>query len=492
MPTRRRLLSAAALAVSTWALPLAAQPLTQALCPAGSPFNLSPLFTTFLTGQAGIPLLRHTIDLAAYPDARCNDGSAAVMYVRPANAAYGGNPIVDPSAKWLIFLDGGGGCRNADQCLLTRWCSGPGHAIYERAGKMSTLGLPPAIQVDGIFELAPPGGLTNHFADYNHVLVHYCSSDNWIGSAELGGISTSTGTAFDISFQGQAIVDAVFDTLLAGPTGADLDAEQEFYDTELPSLVDAEEIVLAGESAGSGGLRHHLDRLHFDVLLGAVADPEVEIVGVLDAGATPGLWDGAISWADPFSPGDYADYLRTEVEGVVRSFWGAGDSALDASCLDAAAWGAVHAAEGGHPQVCYDTTYTLLRHVTTPVFLRQDINDPLGIDRYVEWALYATPDDFWTAQFDQLTLHSTLGPAVAILEPPLATPGIQGIHCGIHVVIQKNDGFFVHRVTGPAVPQRSFHDLVVNWLAGVAPGLDTIQIQTDALGAGAYSASFCP
>lgn len=138
---------------------VSAQPLTAALCPAGSPFNMNTTFSTFFPGMAGIPLLRRTIDTTAagYPNAKCNNDSSAFMYIRPANAAYGGNPIVNPSSKWVIF----------------------------------------------------------------HVLVHYCSSDNWIGSADKASIVTTTGVAYDIKFQGEAIVSAVFGTLQTGATGAD-------------------------------------------------------------------------------------------------------------------------------------------------------------------------------------------------------------------------------------------------------------------------------
>lgn len=480
MPSRR-LLWSAVLAVSIWMVPglAAAQTLSQALCPAGSPFNLNPTFTPF--APPGIPLLRRTINVAQYPEARCNDGSPAVMYIRPANA---GNPTAPPSRKWLIFLDGGGGCHDADQCLLERWCGGGGR-VFDRAGKMSSLNAPEAIRGFGIFSLQPPAPFVNQFADYNHVLVHYCSSDNWIGSAKLTGISTSTGTAYDIQFQGEAIVNAVISTLLSGPISADPEA-QEFYRTTLPNLQGASEIVLAGESAGGGGLRHHLDRL-YTLLQAAVADPLVKIRGVVDAGAPPGLWDPAISWADPYSPADYPHNLLTQMEPPVRSFWGANDSALDQSCLDAA-WTADHNLVGSHPQICYDTTYTLMNHITTPVFLRQDINDPLAKQRYVDWVLYATPDDFWSAQFAQLGLFASYTSAAGGLEPPLAAPGVQGIHCRRHVAIQTNDGFFAHHVTGPGVPVLSFHDLLVAWLGG-AP---SVQIQTDNLGAGAYTASSCP
>jgi hypothetical protein len=176
---------------------------------------------------------------------------------------------------------------------------------------------------------------------------------------------------------------------------------------------------------------------------------------------------------------------------VVRGFWEADDSALDQSCLNPV-WAPWHNTAGGHPQVCSDTTYTLLNHITTPVFLRQDINDPLGKQRYAAWLLFPTTDDYWLASFHQSTLFGSYTTTLGGLEPPLATPGVQGPNCALHVAAQDNKGFFRHTVTAPALTGLSFHDLLVNWLNGLPPGTDTIQIQTDNLGVGLYSASFCP
>ncbi len=130
------------------------QVLNAAMCPAGANFRLTTGFTTFpVFGGAGIPMLRHTL---TDPDAVCNDGSPALMYIRPADAAYAGN-MTPASSKWLIFLDGGGGCHDEDACLETRWC-GFGGAVFDRAGKMSSLGAAQAIFAPGgIWTLAPVG-----------------------------------------------------------------------------------------------------------------------------------------------------------------------------------------------------------------------------------------------------------------------------------------------------------------------------------------------
>jgi len=225
-----------------------------------------------------------------------------VMYIRPANAAVQGNPIVAPTTRWLIFFDGGGGCQDADDCLWTRWCSGSGKAapgITDRAGKMSSNGAIPAMRSPGgILKVPAPAG-QEHFEQYNQVWVHYCSSDNGIGSDDkaaiapvrqpIGGVVT-----YDIAFQGEAIVNAVIDTLLAST--ATRDPGVGYYDTCLPDLHDATEILIGGESAGAGIVRNHLDALR-DWLVTEI--PGATVRGVLDAGFTP----------------DKTDSLRVEASG---------------------------------------------------------------------------------------------------------------------------------------------------------------------------------
>jgi hypothetical protein len=480
---------ALALALATAGLTLAgtadtwAQTLDRSMCPAGSPFNLRPMFAPFAPGSPGFPMLRKTIDTALHPDALCNDGSPAVMYVRPGNH----DPQEPVATKWLIFFDGGGGCRDEDTCLLERWCSLSGR-IFDRAGKMSSKGAFEAIRSPGgIFDLTPGGGLVNHFASYNHVLIHYCNSSQWIGSASKVGLTTSTGVTYDMEIQGEATVNAVIETLLSGPTTPDPSPVRDLFPYKLPDLDNATEIVFAGDSAGAGGLRNHIDRLYdwLHPLTGA------DIRAVFDADFVPWKGDSGIIWTG--SPvADYADFLVSVTEPIVRSFWEADDSALDASCLDPL-YAADHVAAGGvHPQICYDTGYTALNHITTPSFQRADINDPLQSEPYVAWHLYPLPDDYWLAIHDQFATFGTYSPAGGGLEAPLGQTGVQAPHCRKHVAIKANEGFFRDHVSGPTYPvPLSFHDLVVNWINGVPAGNDKVQIQEDNLGPGAYSASVC-
>ncbi len=469
-------LCVAALACLFATTPAVSQPLP-ASCPNGGP-NYTPFgMSQFLPGDTGTPMLRHTL---SDPASICNDGSPAILYLRPATAYYSG-PALAPHQqwpeRWVIFFDGGGGCGSADECL-ERWC---GISGFDRAGKMSTLGAYDAIPGNhGIFRRDPA---INHFAGYNHVILHYCSSDSWIGSETHSALQGAAGPSYDIEFQGEAIVRDAFRSLVAG-VGPDPLVAQTFWSDPLPSLLSAEEIVLVGESAGGNGLRHHADRIR-NWLLGQMA-PETRIVAVVDAGAPVALYDPAITWGNPLAvpgaPADYTDFLQNWATPRIRTFWGADNSALDASCLDPA-WAAAHNAIGSHPDICLDTTYTLFEHITTPLFLRQDLSDPLSLPRYADWALVPDLPTFQALQYAQ----STAVPSHIGLEAPLAARGVFGPKCDRHVSIQ-NDTFFTH-TTRPAAAGLSFHDLLVNWLLGVGP---SSQVQWDFNPGPVYTPSICP
>jgi hypothetical protein len=227
--------------------------------PFGGAANYGWGYTEWGPGDPGRPMLRHTLTGV---NARCNDGSPAVMYLRPAPA---GSPNMD---KWVIHFEGGGSCRDGDECL-ERWC-GIGAHSFDQAAKMSSLGAP-----EGIVE---QGGILNEtaggpFADYNQVLLAYCSSDSWIGSAAVGEPVnpnvTPRAAPYDIEFQGEKIVADVIATLRGGPTYADWVAAERYRNlptpgygvTPMPNLDLATRVILSGDSAGGQGARHHADRI---------------------------------------------------------------------------------------------------------------------------------------------------------------------------------------------------------------------------------------
>jgi Pectinacetylesterase len=61
----------------------------------------------------GNDLFRVDVNTTNFPNAKCNDDSGAVFYVRRASNA-------DDRNKWQIHLQGGGGCRDGQSCA-DRW-----------------------------------------------------------------------------------------------------------------------------------------------------------------------------------------------------------------------------------------------------------------------------------------------------------------------------------------------------------------------------------
>lgn len=421
--------------------PALAQPLDAALCQAvvGRNPDYGP---NLATAPAGSPRPLRKVELTG-PDAVCNDGSPAVMYVRPAPA---GSPHAD---KWVVFFDGGGSCEDPEACLA-RFCSlGPSPRVFDVAGKMSSLGTPPAVDPrHGILSRKA----SNRFSAFNQVLVHYCSSDTWLGSAPPKTETASAGAvsfSYDIQFQGEAIVRDVFATLRSGPTVPNGGGLEE----AVPDLDQASLVVLAHESAGNG-LRMHADRLAAEL-----APQGTELLDVSDAGFGPALWDPAINWA----ASGYADYDDLGQQLTVprfRTFWEVDDSALDASCL----------ASGVDDWYCLDNLYVLLEELSTPFFARADLSDLIARERYFDWGMFTTLFDYASADAAQFGLLP-------------AGSGFLGVNCGGHVAIQTR-GFSRTKVRGGT--NRSFHDLLWNWVTGAAP---TSDLELDANGVAPYDRS---
>ncbi len=398
------------------------------------------------------PMLKLTLKGAR---SHCNDGSPAVAFVRPAPE---GSAHAD---DWIIFFDGGGSCADPEACL-DRFCSlGPSPAVFDVAGKRSSLGQPDAID--------PPEGLfswsaANEFAEYNHVLMAYCSSDSWIGSSDKKEITTASGIGYEIEFRGQDIVYDLIGTLSDGPTWADPRGATRYYNEPMPDLDLASRVIFAGESAGSNGLRHHVDALAAFVTASNVNPAGVEVLALADAALSPALFDPAVVWNPPASPLDYDDMGITQLRPRI-DFWEAHPSALDRSCM----------ASGVPDYYCMDTVYTLLNEISTPVFVRADLTDHLLEDRVVTaWGLYASAEVLaqeTASEFGNLPAGS----------------GAFGPNCNGHVMVQ-NDGFATTTTDGGT--GLTFHDLFANWVNGVGP---TVDVQSDFLGAGAYSPSVsCP
>ena len=290
------------------------------------------------------------------------------------------------------------------------------------------------------------------------------------------------GTSYDIEFRGEAIVNDAINTLLGRPHQRGSGARGNLLQHAAAGPDHGgRDPAFSGDSAGSrwrppppGPPAGPADRRR-------ARNPRRSTASSTPVPRRPCGSRGSPGALGPGAPASYADYLLNTVVPRAEVFWGADPTAVDQSCLDPA-FAAAHNAVGSHPQICYDTTYTLLNHITTPFFLRMDINDPLAKQKYVDWQLLGGVPAFWLAQ-DDLLQNVATGPGG--LEPWPVQPGAFGPKCNLHVSI-LNNRFFTHHTNPAGLP---FHDLLVNWRDGLLPAS---QIQVDFNAGAPYTPSICP
>jgi len=230
-------------------------------------------------------------DPTRWAQARCNDGTPFGFRLSLAPT---------PSPVWVIQLEGGGYCDDASMP-----CS-------ERDARLTTT-LPAqdrdigALVTRGIFSRDATVNPT--FADANHVLAHYCSSDFWHGATtELRPSAVSPGGWF---YSGRANVRAMFEVL----------AQRYGLDDQDPAL----QVLFGGNSAGAVGA-HFNSAFVEQTLPNARADGRLKLL--LDA---PWFLD----WDDPANRIVNATVRDREVWRSAQAYWGAtGDPECEASVTD--------------------------------------------------------------------------------------------------------------------------------------------------------------
>jgi hypothetical protein len=167
----------------------------------------------------------------------CNDGSPAGYYIRRSSG----------SSRWILFLEGGWFCFDEASCEA-RW--------HRLRTLMSSDRWPSVKTAGGI--LSSDRAENPHFADANHVLLPYCSSDTWAGTAWR-----RPGHRF--SFLGAEIVREVV---------------RELFSWE--QLGAASELYLAGSSAGGTGVLVNLDPVAD--LVRSLGAASTRVRGIVDSG----------------------------------------------------------------------------------------------------------------------------------------------------------------------------------------------------------------
>ena len=168
---------------------------------------------------------RYVINRTDFPTALCNDGTKPVYYVRKGTG--------QGSTRWVIWLEGGGGC-GSDDPTSPYWCGARKPVRPTDVSVVSSNNTP------GFLLGVGSGIFSSHkynnpdFYSYNQVLIHYCSSDFWRGTGEQKSIDTRTGEKW--WFSGQKIVQATLKEL-----------ERSF------GFNAATNVILTGTSAGAFG-----------------------------------------------------------------------------------------------------------------------------------------------------------------------------------------------------------------------------------------------
>jgi Pectinacetylesterase len=269
------------------------------------------LGVTAADAQRSSPMTKEEIKAAGHPNALCNDGTPPILYYQPGSG--------DDRNKWLIYFEGGAGCATDAACLDRA------EANHDLVSSHSP-NLPPAVTPDGIISTLP--SVNPDFAGYNHVYLHYCSSDAYAGDAERK-IGSATW-----QFRGKEIVAAMLDQLSAS------------RDAARPSLKDATDVVVAGSSAGAMGVHNNLD---------AIAErlAPAKVVGIADSGWMPyGI--------KPFAPGSFD--VRPDAPAAMAFY----NAKPDQSCVDA---------NPDMPGACLNENFAL-KYITAPMFVFADQRDP--------------------------------------------------------------------------------------------------------------------
>jgi len=202
------------------------------------------------------------------------------------------------SRKWVIYLEGGGGCVDDYSCservnqlvddeqfgLLTSSFRKVGHTMWGA-------------------NLLQRNQTNNPITwDWNFIYVPYCSSDFWIGDTSEATVSmpsfrvSSADGAGEVIpgstpvlFQGARIFNQLTDTLVNGSWNGGWEDGTHGAATSVPLLSDAEEIIIAGSSAGAMGAINHAPYLSrsmraLQARAGVSLTDQVQVRLIIDSG----------------------------------------------------------------------------------------------------------------------------------------------------------------------------------------------------------------
>jgi Pectinacetylesterase len=307
--------------------PGARQPLDSPVAPRAC--NVAPV-TISHNAEQPVPAFHHLVDLAAHPLAVCNDGTPAHYILRPGTG--------EGRRRWVIFLEGGGGCTDAAGCALR---------YRQQRGLMSSAGVRDGERVTvGLGGIKSASSTINpDFYDANFVELKYCSSD-WHTGDRAGDPTRSIDDLRRWSFRGRAIVRAVMEELWAR------------------GLSDANEVLLTGGSAGGVGVANVTDDVR------AALPATIRMVALPDA-----AYVIAYPAYDPVTKRESLE-RPTPTESLLAQATAAWGGRGDTSC---------HASAPQEEQMACRAQSYLYPHdlISVPTMIRQSQLDPSQLDRLI-------------------------------------------------------------------------------------------------------------
>lgn len=401
----------------------------------------------------GPDLQRVDLDLAAFPAARCNDGTAAVFFFRPAASSAS-------ASRWLIQLQGGGSCRTPDECAQ-RWCSVDTN--FGETQMTSTLAPATSTGADGILAR---GIKTNPTGDYNQVLIRYCLSDDWSGRSAALDVDaahpiTGAPVRYRIEFHGADILDAVLATLRrdgATPPDYTLDGGA----IPLPDLDDASLVILAGASAGGAGVIANADRV--GDALRATNPGLASYTALIDSIFTPDL--AGLDWStSTFCADSGVCTLRDLLAAQTAMYPLHGDDSCES-------WHAAFAPDTAY--LCADPGHAIRNHVVTPFMLRQGQTDALISRSMIDTGVSVPGRGALTIGLFAELIHDQMidmavlpvtaeeGAAIARAPATFSPP------CPDHETLSANPSVYDVTVVAGGGPRTMF-DVFTSWFLGTTP-----------------------
>lgn len=305
-----------------------------------SPDNpIQPRKSSAQSGDPGLLNLFNAFNLykinqASIPEARCNDGTQPIYYLKKGFGA-GAN-------RWIIWLEGGGGC-GSDDPNSPIWCG-----LRKNTPLSTSNGFPNVIgDMQGL--LTKSDVYNPDFYSYNQISVHYCSSDFWGGIGEQKVIDQRTQEK--MWFSGRKIIEALI---------LDLKEKHNFSS--------ASNVILSGSSAGGAGIVINADEIKKSL-------PQADIVTLVDAVNILPFYQ----YYRASIPEDQIEYIfQPEIFKTAYFFL---PMKANTNCLNAQPKCPINARCARSDYMCFYPSVAA-RHIKTPTFIASDQLDNMILDMY--------------------------------------------------------------------------------------------------------------